>query len=167
MPGVTAIRTETGPDFRPPSINPWTDIDVPLKILLVDDEKEYVHTLSDRLRTRDIGTSIAYDGEEALASIQRDQPDVMILDLQMPGINGIEVLRRVKRERPEVQVIILTGHGSEREEALAEELGAFAYLTKPVNISDLTQTMKEAYEKGKLARAEARAGDDRVDDEGA
>ena len=152
IPGVCAVETRTGPRFRPPLVNPRADIGGPPKILLVDDEKEYVQTLSDRLKTRDIGTSIVYNGEEALAFIQRDQPDVMILDLQMPGINGIEVLRQVKRDSPEVEVIILTGHGSEREQELAEELGAFAYLTKPVSINDLTQTMKQAYEKGRLTR---------------
>ena len=76
----------------------------------------------------------------------------MILDLKMPGIDGMEVLRKVKKERPHVEVIILTGHGSEKDRALAMELGAFAYLEKPVNIDVLTKTMKEAYskiEKGK------------------
>jgi len=65
----------------------------------------------------------------------------------MPGIDGLEVLRRVKKEHPDVEVIILTGHGSEKEEAAAMELGAFAYLQKPVNIDVLAQKMKEAYRK--------------------
>ena len=71
----------------------------------------------------------------------------MVLDLKMPGIDGIEVLRRVKQKHPAVEVIILTGHGSDREEKLAMELGAFAYLTKPVNIDVLADTMKQAYSK--------------------
>jgi DNA-binding NtrC family response regulator len=71
----------------------------------------------------------------------------MVLDLKMPGIDGIEVLRRVKQEHPNVEVIILAGHGSEKEEKLAEELGAFAYLHKPVNVDLLAQVMKEAYKK--------------------
>ena len=79
--------------------------------------------------------------------VEKDEPDVMVLDLKMPGIDGIEVLRLVKRDHPLVEVIILTGHGSEREEAMAEQLGAFAYLHKPVNIEVLTQVMKEAYQK--------------------
>jgi DNA-binding NtrC family response regulator len=65
----------------------------------------------------------------------------------MPGIDGIEVLRRVKENHPETEVIILTGHGSEKEEKLAAELGAFAYLQKPVNIDKLSETMKKAYKK--------------------
>jgi DNA-binding NtrC family response regulator len=115
--------------------------------LLVDDEKEFVHTLSERLSTRNLESSIVYNGEEALDFVKNDEPDVMVLDLKMPGIDGIEVLRRVKREHPNVEVIILTGHGSDKEESLAEELGAFAYLHKPVNIDLLAQAMKEAYKK--------------------
>jgi DNA-binding response OmpR family regulator len=91
--------------------------------------------------------AIAYDGEEALSMIKADQPDVMVLDLKMPGIDGLEVLRRVKQKHPDTEVIILTGHGSDAEETLAAELGAFAYLRKPVDIDILTDTMKKAYRK--------------------
>lgn len=118
-----------------------------IKILLVDDEREFVETLSERLQNRSMESTIAYDGEEALEQVSHDEPEVMVLDLKVPGIDGIEVLRRVKREHPNVEVIILTGHGSEREEGLAHELGAFAYLHKPVNIDVLTRTMKEAYKR--------------------
>ncbi len=145
--GVEDVGTRIGPDFSPPPILPMGDLALPSKILLVDDEKEFVHTLSERLKTRDIPSSVVYDGEEALDFVEKDEPDVMVLDLKMPGIDGIEVLRRVKRDHPLVEVIILTGHGSEREETLAEQLGAFAYLHKPVNIEVLTQVMKEAYQK--------------------
>jgi CheY-like chemotaxis protein/cytidylate kinase len=117
------------------------------RYLLVDDEKEFVQTLSDRLKTRDVSSTIAYDGDEALSQIEKDEPDVMVLDLKMPGVNGMDVLRKVKKERPHVEVIILTGHGSETDKNLAMELGAFAYLEKPVDIEVLTKTMKEAYNK--------------------
>ncbi len=145
--GVKDIQTRIGPKFTPPSIIPSEELTMPTKILLVDDEKEFVHTLSERLETRNFESSIVYDGEQALESVEIDEPEVMVLDLKMPGIDGLEVLRRVKKEHPLVEVIILTGHGSEREQALAEELGAFAYLHKPVDIDILTKTMKEAYQK--------------------
>jgi len=145
--GVKEMVTKTGPRYSPPPIMPMGDIEMPSKILLVDDEKEFVHTLSERLSTRNFESSIVYNGEEALDFVKNDEPDVMVLDLKMPGIDGIEVLRRVKREHPNVEVIILTGHGSDKEESLAEELGAFAYLHKPVNIDLLAQAMKEAYKK--------------------
>jgi DNA-binding response OmpR family regulator len=78
----------------------------------------------------------------------------MVLDLRMPGIDGLEVLRRVKLEKPAVEVIILTGHGSEQEERRALELGAFAYLEKPVNIDVLAETMKQAYSKIKNSKGD-------------
>jgi len=149
VPGVTEVATRLGPKFNPPSLNPWDRIEVPPRILLVDDEKEFVHTLSERLQTRNLESSIAYDGEQALEMLKVEVPDVIVLDLRMPGIDGIETLRRVKDRHPEVEVIILTGHGSDQERAMAEELGAFAYLHKPVNINELAQTMREAYARSK------------------
>ncbi|MBU0983643.1 MAG: response regulator [candidate division Zixibacteria bacterium] len=145
--GVKDVKFKVGPKYRVPASNPWANIDMPPRILLVDDEKEFVHTLSDRLQTRNLDSSVVYDGEQALEYVDREQPDVMVLDLMMPGIDGIEVLRRVKRDHPEVEVIILTGHGSDKEREAAMELGAFAYLNKPVGIDVLTQTMKEAYRR--------------------
>lgn len=153
--GVQHVSTGLGPKYKPPSINPWGNMEAaPPKILLVDDEKDFVHTLSERLQTRNLQSSVVYDGEEALARLAEDVPDVMVLDLAMPGIDGIETLRRVKKQHPHVEVIILTGHGSEREEQLAEELGAFAYLQKPANIDVLARVMREAYEKVSRRRGE-------------
>lgn len=149
QPGVTEVTTRLGPKFEPPSLNPWDKVDVPPRIMLVDDEKEFVHTLSERLKTRHFESSIAYDGEQALDMLNQDVPDVMVLDLMMPGIDGIETLRRVKEAHPEVEVIILTGHGSDKEQAAAEDLGAFAYLRKPVNINELARKMKEAHARHK------------------
>jgi len=143
--GVSDVTTKPGSKFTAPSINPWDRIETPPKILLVDDEKEFVQTLSERLKTRNLESSIAFDGEQALEMIKNEVPDVIVLDLLMPGIDGIETLRRVKQSYPEVEVIILTGHGSDREQAAAEELGAFGYLRKPVNVNELAQVMKEAY----------------------
>jgi len=145
VPGVKKAETQIGPRYSQPSIYP--KLDLPDKILLVDDEEEFVNTLSERLQTRHLESVIAYNGEEAMAIVETDAPDVMVLDLKMPGIDGLEVLRRVKREHPATEVIILTGHGSESEETLAAELGAFAYLNKPVDIDVLSDTMREAYRK--------------------
>jgi len=132
-----------------------SNIDLPPKILLVDDEKEFVQILSERLQKRDLVSSVVYDGQQALDYVEKDQPDVMVLDLAMPGIGGIEVLRRLKQTHPGIEVIILTGHGSEREEQLAAELGAFAYLQKPVNIEALAEVMRNAYRKVNEAKAAA------------
>jgi CheY-like chemotaxis protein/cytidylate kinase len=145
--GVTSVKSAPGSKFVPPPLVGPADIEVPTKILLVDDEREFVHTLSERLQTRQLESEVVYDGEQALAVLESEPPEVMVLDLKMPGIDGIEVLRRVKQSHPQVEVIILTGHGSDREERLAYELGAFAYLKKPVNIDLLAQTMRDAYRK--------------------
>lgn len=147
VPRVAGVQTRLGPRFRAQGLQRNIDLDVPSRVLLVDDEKEFVHTLSERLQARDFASAVAYDGEDALSFVDTQVPEVMVLDLKMPGIDGIEVLRRVKQQHPEVEVIILTGHGSEREEALAHELGAFAYLHKPVDIELLASTMRDAYRK--------------------
>ena len=151
---MSSFEVRPGPRFKEPDISFKIDLDVPSNVLLVDDEQEFVNTLSERLETRKMTPVIAYDGEEALAMVADDQPEVMVLDLKMPGIDGIEVLRRMKRTHPETEVIILTGHGSTAEQELAAELGAFAYLRKPVDIEELTATMKAAYRKIEATRGE-------------
>jgi len=117
------------------------------KVLLVDDEEEFVKALSERLQMRDMSSDTALNGEQALKYVDEQEPDVMVLDLKMPGIDGMEVLRRVRKAYPQVQVIMLTGHGTEKDEEEAKLLGAFAYLQKPVNLDKLMKTMKRAYKR--------------------
>ncbi len=147
IPGVKTVNAKFGPNVNLPTISRNIDSELPPKILLVDDEVEFVHTLSERLRTRSIESSVVYDGEEAISVVEEEEPEVMILDLKMPGINGIEVLKKIKDTHPNVEVIILTGHGSQKEREIAEDLGAFAYFEKPVDIEVLTKTMQDAYKK--------------------
>jgi CheY-like chemotaxis protein len=148
--GVDGVRDATarpGPRYQEPGVGFNLELEVPSKVLLVDDERDFVQTLSERLQTRRMSPAIAYDGEQALEMVAREEPEVIVLDLKMPGIDGLEVLRRVKRTNPRTEVIILTGHGSDAEERLAAELGAFAYLRKPVDLEVLTDTMKAAYRR--------------------
>ena len=145
--GVHSVTTKVGAGFHQVDIYRRQDFAMPSKILLVDDEREFVQTLSERLLMRDMGSAVAYDGESALEVVREDEPDVMILDLKMPGIDGIEVLRRVKETQPHIEVIILTGHGSEADEKTCMQLGAFAYLHKPVDVEELSATIKRANEK--------------------
>jgi len=116
-----------------------------LKVMLVDDEEEFVRTLAERLEIRGFSVKVALNGERALDMVGSDIPDVMVLDLRMPGIDGLEVLRRVKKMAPEVQVVILTGHGSEQDEEIAQRLGAYEQLQKPVDLDRLISTLKNAY----------------------
>jgi DNA-binding response OmpR family regulator len=118
-----------------------------LRVLLVDDEQEFVETLADRLKMRDLETSTAHNGREALSAVKQGEPDVIVLDLKMPGIHGIEVLKRVKEAYPNVEVIILTGHGSEKDEQAARDLGAFDYLRKPANLEALVSRIKNAFQR--------------------
>lgn len=115
-----------------------------LKVLLVDDEEDYVRTMAERLEMRDVGSNVALNGEEALSFLDGELPDVIVLDLKMPGMGGMEVLEEVKKRHPGIQVIILTGHGSDAEEVEARRLGAFDYLQKPVDINELMETVRRA-----------------------
>jgi len=123
-----------------------------IKVMLVDDEEEFVTTLSERIQMRDFSSSVAFTGEQALQIVDDQIPDVMVLDLKMPGIDGMEVLRRVKKAYPNVQVIILTGHGSEKDRKEALSLGAFGYLHKPVQIDELARQIIKAHKSGKEDR---------------
>jgi DNA-binding response OmpR family regulator len=134
-----------------------------MKVLLVDDEEEFVKALAERLKMRDLRSDTVLDGEEALSYVEGQEPDVMVLDLKMPGINGMDVLRQVRKAYPNIQVIILTGHGTEKDEEEAKRLGAFDYLEKPVNLDVLVKKMKAAYrrkmEDTMVAATFAEAGD--------
>lgn len=125
-----------------------------IRILLVDDEEDFIRTISERLDLRDLASHTAFNGEQALGCVDEEEPDVMVLDLKMPGIDGMEVLRRVRRQYPRIQVIVQTGHGNDLDEAEARRLGIFDYLKKPVDIELLVDRIKAAYE-AKKAGAEA------------
>jgi len=134
-----------------------------IKLLLVDDEENFVNTLSERMKMRDVPSKVVYSGEQALEVVKTDTPDVMVLDLRMPGIDGMEVLRKVRKAHPQVQVIILTGHGTTLDEEEARQLGAFHYHKKPIDVDELLGTVKKAYreriEDAMVAATFAQAGD--------
>ena len=134
-----------------------------MKVLLVDDEEEFVKALSERMKMRDLESDVALSGEQALKTMDEDLPDVMVLDLKMPGMDGMEVLRRAKKAYPGVQIIMLTGYGSEKDEQEARNLGVFEYLKKPVSFEKLMKTITEAYknkfEDAMSAAAFAEAGE--------
>ena len=133
-----------------------------IKILLVDDEKQFVDTLSERLEMRGFTARVAYDGAQPLEMVKMPT-DVIVLDLRMPGMDGFEVLKAVKKSNPDVQVIILTGHGGDAEEKTAYRMGAYSFLRKPMDIDDLLSSIRMAYrdkvENTMVAVAMAEAGD--------
>lgn len=113
-------------------------------VLLVDDEEEFVTTLAERLRLRGIPTRMSTDGEEALRMMETDIPQVVVLDVLMPGLGGLEVLKRIKADYPRVKVILLTGQGSTWDGIQGMRMGVFDYLMKPLNIDELIEKIREA-----------------------
>ena len=122
-----------------------------ITVLLVDDEVAFTRTLAQRLMMRDLRVIIAHDGEQALSKTQKEEPDVIVLDLNMPGMHGMDVLREIKKVCPDTQVIILTGHGTDKVEEEATKLGGFGFLKKPTDIETLEDKIKAAF-KEKTAR---------------
>ncbi|ACU90351.1 response regulator [Desulfomicrobium baculatum] len=113
-------------------------------ILLVDDEVDFIVTLAERLELRGVNARVVHDGEAALKAVADNVPQVIVLDVMMPGMKGIEVLQKVKSEHPKVKVILLTGQGKTRDGIEGMHHGAFAYLTKPLDLEELIRTIDEA-----------------------
>ena len=124
-----------------------------INLLFVDDEQQFLESMSTRLRLRGFNVIAVDRGEKALEAARGQNIDVALVDLKMPGIDGLEVLRKVKATRPEIEVIILTGHGSEKEEEEARRLGAFEYLQKPADTSELLGTVRSAWARGPTQRS--------------
>jgi len=124
-----------------------------MKLLIVDDEHEFASTLAERLLMRDFDTTVANSGMDALSIIKSTTFDVVLLDLKMPDMSGLEVLEKIKAHDPTVEVIMLTGHGSTARGLDGMERGAFDYLMKPVELSELIIKIKQAYEKRQANKA--------------
>ncbi|TYT76082.1 response regulator [Desulfobotulus mexicanus] len=144
-PGVQEVEICIGPVSTDARNYHRYDAAVACKVLLVDDEKEFVQTLSERLRMREYPSHAVFSGKEALDLLETDAPDVMVLDLMMPGINGFEVLRRTRQKYPDIEIIILSGHGSETDRQRCMDMGAFACLQKPADINELKATINKAH----------------------
>lgn len=114
-----------------------------MHILVVDDEHEFLELMQNRMQKRGFTVSVAPTGEEALDMVRQGSFDAMVLDVKMPGIDGIEVLRRVKEMKPELPVLLLTGHASIEAAMTGVETGAVDYLLKPVPINDLIMRLRD------------------------
>jgi DNA-binding response OmpR family regulator len=118
-----------------------------IKVLLVDNEEEFAETLVNRLRFRKIDAQWVNSGEDAFDATIEFSPDVVILDLKMPGISGLDVLSKVKTLAPATEVIILTGHGTFDAGITGMERGAFDYMIKPIDLEILVERITEASKK--------------------
>ncbi len=136
-------------------------IKIPTKVLLVDDEEDFVEMLSLRLQELGEKVTVAYSGQEGLDTLANTPIDVVILDIKMPGMDGIETLKEIKKQFPLVEVIMLTGHGSTETAVEGMKLGAFDYLMKPANFGDLSEKLEGARKRKdeheeRIRKAEAR-----------
>jgi DNA-binding NtrC family response regulator len=117
------------------------------RVLIVDDEEDFVETIVKRLKDRGLEVSGATSGREALELMDGKEFDVAVLDVKMPGMDGIETLREMKKKNPFMEVIMLTGHGSVESGIQGLQLGAYNYVMKPVPLNDLLKQMMQAYER--------------------
>jgi len=124
-----------------------------LSVLLVDDQIEFIETLVKRLKKRKLIASSAGSGEEALSLLEKNPADVVVLDVKMPGMDGIEVLKEIKSRFPLIEVIMLTGHANMEVAIQGMELGAFDYLMKPMDIDELLYKIHDAYQKKSIQEA--------------
>jgi DNA-binding NtrC family response regulator len=117
------------------------------RVLIVDDEEDFIDTLTKRLKMRQIRVEGVYSGTAALDFLGRNPMDVVVLDVRMPDMDGIEVLREIKHQHPLVEVIMLTGHANLEVAIEGMRLGAFDYLLKPIEIDQLLYKLQDAYQK--------------------
>lgn len=132
------------------------------RVLLVDDEEPFVEALGKRLNGRGLKVETSNSGEDAIAKAGQRAFGVIVLDLAMPGMDGIETLKRLQKIDPDLQIILLTGHGSIEKAVEATKLGAIDFLQKPASLSDLLELIREASEKRALLM-EKRASEQAAD----
>jgi len=118
-----------------------------MKMMLVDDEERFLSTTKKLLAKKGYDVFTAISGAEALEKLRTQNIHVVILDVKMPGMDGIETLKAVKRKYPMVEVIMLTGHGTVESAVEGLKSGATDYLTKPTDVNDLIAKAEEAFEK--------------------
>ena len=117
------------------------------RVLIVDDEPDFLETIVKRLLKRKIDATGVDSGKEALEILEREPFDVVILDIRMPGMDGIDTLKEIKRKRPLMEVILLTGHASVESGMQGIQYGAFDYVMKPAEIDELLEKIRQAYER--------------------
>ena len=117
------------------------------KVLLVDDEVEFASALAERLQMRNYEVRTASNGLEAMALFHESTPDVVLLDLRIPGMDGLEILSNIKKFDPSIEVLMLTGHGDKESVLKGLQTGALEYIMKPIDIDELTLKINNAAKK--------------------
>jgi DNA-binding NtrC family response regulator len=117
------------------------------KVLLIDDETDFLEIMSERMKAREIDVTTASSAKEALKQVEHESYDAIILDLQMPEIDGLETLKILKSKNPDLQIILLTGHATVEKGVEAMKLGAMDLMEKPADLKVLTEKIKKAHAK--------------------
>jgi Response regulator containing CheY-like receiver, AAA-type ATPase, and DNA-binding domains len=120
-----------------------------VRVRIIDDEQEFAQTLASRLELRGMSVSVCFGGQEGLASLHEERPDVLLLDMRMPGCSGVDVLRELRQGSriaggKDLPVVVVSGHSSEQDHEQALELGIQGYVGKPVQFEDLLETIQRA-----------------------
>lgn len=118
-----------------------------IRVLLVDDEEQFVQTLAERLEMRDYDVTTSFSGEDALERVKGYNFDVIVLDVLMPGVDGVETLGEIKKIKPLTEVIMLTGHATVETAIEGMKLGAYDYLMKPCETEELVTKINKAHER--------------------
>ena len=114
------------------------------RVLLVDDEEDFTATLAERLENRGIDVDVSSNGPEAIERVREKTYDALVLDLAMPGMDGIEATKRLLADNPDLQVILLTGHATVRKGVEAISSGAIEFLEKPADVNLLIEQIEKA-----------------------
>ena len=127
------------------------------RVLFVDDEADFRETLIKRMQKRHVEAAGVRSGEEALDWLREHPADLVVLDVRMPGMDGIQTLRAIKRDHPLLEVILLTGHANLEVAREGMQLGAFDYLMKPVDLDELLYKIEDAHKKASIQQHKIRA----------
>jgi two-component system, OmpR family, response regulator len=122
------------------------------RVLIVDDEPDFVETIVKRLKGKGLEVEGVLNGKDAIALLDKAEFDVCVLDVKMPGMDGLETLSEMKKKNSLMEVIMLTGHGSVESGIRGLQLGAYDYIMKPVPFGDLLQKITQAYERKVLEK---------------
>jgi DNA-binding NtrC family response regulator len=125
---------------------------MPQKVLIVDDEKDFLNIIAERMLARGMDVSTATSAEDALNMVEEESFDVVILDFMMPALDGFKALKLMKAKRPDLQIIVLTGNVPDEKRMEAKALGALDVIEKPPDLKDLIQKIKKAKKAQRTVR---------------
>ena len=124
-----------------------------VRVLIVDDEEDFATAIADRLSKRGFQTSAVFSGREALQAVKETEYDAVVLDLKMPGMDGLQTLQEIRKIDPEVQILVLTGHGTVSAGIGGMQLGAADFLQKPLAIEALSTSIEAVAEQSRAKRS--------------